>query len=106
LAPSPGLPKVHLHNPALAYETGDERDWSPRLRMPRLQRSTTCSTNFWKGRCCHELRSKETAAGDGIRRCRMSIGWLIPGIGLGVLVAVTIAPNLKDIQRYIKISSM
>jgi hypothetical protein len=36
----------------------------------------------------------------------MSIGWLIPGIGLGVLVEVTIAPNLKDIQRYIKISSM
>jgi hypothetical protein len=36
----------------------------------------------------------------------MSVGWLIPGIGLGVLVAVTIAANLQDIQRYIKISSM
>jgi hypothetical protein len=36
----------------------------------------------------------------------LSIGWLIAGIGLGVLVAATIAANLKDIQRYIKISSM
>jgi hypothetical protein len=36
----------------------------------------------------------------------MSVGWLVTGIGLGVLVAVTIAANLKDIQRYIKISSM
>jgi hypothetical protein len=39
-------------------------------------------------------------------RAGMSVGWLIPGIGLGVLVAVTAAANLKDIQRYIKISSM
>lgn len=36
----------------------------------------------------------------------MSIGWLITGIGLGVLLAITITANLKDIQRYIKISSM
>ena len=36
----------------------------------------------------------------------LSIGWLITGIGLGVLIAATIAANLKDIQRYIKISSV
>ena len=36
----------------------------------------------------------------------LSIGWLITGIGLGVLVVATIAANLKDIRRYIKISSM
>jgi uncharacterized membrane protein len=35
----------------------------------------------------------------------ISIGWLITGIGLGVLLAVTIAANLKDMQRYIKINS-
>jgi hypothetical protein len=35
----------------------------------------------------------------------ISVGWLITGIGLGVLVAVTIAANSKEIQRYIKISS-
>jgi hypothetical protein len=34
------------------------------------------------------------------------LDWLIPGIGLGILVAVTSAANLKDIQRSIKISSM
>ena len=33
-------------------------------------------------------------------------GWLITGIGLGVLLAVTITANLKDIPRYIKISPM
>jgi len=51
---------------------------------------------------CAARRLRRVVASDG---ARMSVGWFIPGIGLGVLVAVTIAANLKDIQRYIKISS-
>jgi hypothetical protein len=47
------------------------------------------------------LRRVVASGGSGI-----SIGWLITGIGLGVLLAVTITANLKDIQRYIKISSV
>ena len=55
----------------------------------------------YAARRLRRARRVVASGGPGI-----SIGWLITGIGLGVLLAVTIAANLKDIQRYIKISSM
>ncbi len=35
-----------------------------------------------------------------------STGWRIAGATIGVLVLIGIAANLKDVLRYIKISSM
>jgi uncharacterized membrane protein len=48
----------------------------------------------------HRAQREVASGGSAI-----SIGRLITGIGLGVLVAVTVAANLKDIQHYIKTSS-
>jgi hypothetical protein len=55
----------------------------------------------YAARRLRRARRVVASGGSGI-----SIGWVITGIGLGVLVAVTITANLKDIQRYIKISSV
>jgi hypothetical protein len=58
----PGLPKVYLHNPVLAYEVGDEF-MSPFHKAARLRLDRTLLDELWRFRRCNGFTSWDQALG-------------------------------------------